>query len=95
MSKKLYVGNLSWNTTDDGLQETFASFGEVVEAKVVRERDTGRSRGFGFVTFADDNAAEQAVDTMNGKDLDGRPLRVNEAHDKRQGGGMGGGRDRW
>lgn len=84
MSKKLFVGGLSWGTTDDGLREAFESFGEVVEAKVVQDRDTGRSRGFGFVTFADDAAATRAIEEMNGVELEGRNIRVDEAHDRRR-----------
>jgi len=101
--KKVFVGNLSWGTTDDGLRTAFEQFGEVTEAKVITERDTGRSRGFGFVTFANDEDAQTAMDQMNGAELDGRPLRVNEANDRpprRDGGGGrsfggGGGRGRW
>jgi RNA recognition motif-containing protein len=91
MSKKLFVGSLSWDTNDDALLQAFARFGEVVEAKVINDRDTGRSRGFGFVTFADDNAAEQAMSELDGTDLDGRTIRVNEAQEKSRGGGGGGG----
>jgi len=90
MSKKLFVGSLAWATTDDTLREAFARFGEVVDAKVITDRDTGRSRGFGFVTFADDAAAEEAIEAMNGSTLDGRTLNVDEAQDKRGGGGRGG-----
>ena len=89
MSKKLFVGSLSWNTDDAGLRAAFEEFGEVTEAKVITERDTGRSRGFGFVTFSDPAAADVAIETMNDRELDGRPIRVNEAHDKRSGGGGG------
>jgi len=87
--KKLFVGNLSWGTTDANLLAAFESFGEVVEAKVITERDTGRSRGFGFVTFAESSDAEEAMEKMNGAELDGRELRVNEADDRprRSGGG--------
>ncbi len=101
MSKKLFVGNLSWNTRDEQLFEAFAQFGEVSEAKVITDRDTGRSRGFGFVTFEDDEAGDKAMQAMHGSDLDGRPLRVNEAQERRDGGGGGGDRggyrsqDRW
>ena len=91
MSKKLYVGNLSWDTTDEGLREAFEAFGAVAEAKVITDRDTGRSRGFGFVTMNEDADADGAMQEMNGKDLDGRPLRVNEAHDRGRGDGDGGG----
>ena len=97
--KKVFVGNLSWGTTDQGLREAFEEFGEVIEAKVITERDTGRSRGFGFVTFANDEDADSAMEKMNGAELDGRPLRVNEANDRRppRGGHSygGGGRSGW
>jgi cold-inducible RNA-binding protein len=82
MSKKLFVGGLSWGTTDLGLREAFERFGAVAEAKVILDRDTGRSRGFGFVTFDDDSAAESAVASMDGAELDGRTVRVNEAHER-------------
>jgi RNA recognition motif-containing protein len=94
MAKKLFVGNLSWNTRDDGLHDAFSQFGEIVEAKVITDRDTGRSRGFGFVTFEDEDAGEKAISAMNGAELDGRPLRVNEAQDRRGGGGYRGGMNR-
>jgi RNA recognition motif-containing protein len=94
MSKKLYVGGLSWDTTDAGLQQAFERFGAVAEAKVVMDRDTGRSRGFGFVTFEDDGDATKAVEALNGSELDGRKIRVDEANSQdRRGGGGGGGRD--
>jgi RNA recognition motif-containing protein len=92
MSKKLFVGGLSWNTGDQGLYDAFARFGEVVEAKVITERDTGRSRGFGFVTFADASVAAEAIAQMDGTQLDGRFIRVNEAQDRGAGGGPRGGR---
>ena len=79
MSKKLFVGGLSFSTDDAGLKEAFSSFGTVQEAKVVTDRDSGRSRGFGFVTMPDDASAERAIAGMNGTDLDGRTLNVNEA----------------
>ena len=91
MSKKLYVGNLSWNTTDDGLRQAMERFGDVADARVVTDRETGRSRGFGFVTFDADDAATSAISELDGTDLDGRTIRVNEAHDK---GPRGGGRNR-
>lgn len=93
MSKKLFVGGLSWGTTDDSLHGAFSQFGEIVEAKVITDRETGRSRGFGFITFADDDGANQAVSEMDGTELDGRTIKVNEAQDKpaRSGGGGGGG----
>jgi len=106
MSKKLFVGGLSFNTDDAGLKEAFAQFGDVTEAKVVTDRESGRSRGFGFVTISDDSAADKAVAGMNGQDLDGRTLTVNEARQRTNdfggndrggygggGGGYGGGRD--
>jgi len=90
--KKLFVGGLSWNTTDDGLRQAFERFGEVTDAKVITDRDTGRSRGFGFVSFSDDQAASTAINEMNGTDLDGRTIKVNEAEDKGFRSGGGGGR---
>ncbi len=92
MSKKLFVGGLSWGTTDDGLHQAFERFGEIVEAKVITDRETGRSRGFGFVTFANDEGAISAVSEMNGAQLDGRTIRVNEAENQVQRRGGGGGR---
>jgi len=82
MAKKLYIGNLSWDTDDQRLQETFARFGGIEEAKVITDRMTNRSRGFGFVTFTDDQAAATAIAEMNGADLDGRSIKVNEARDR-------------
>jgi RNA recognition motif-containing protein len=95
MSKKLFVGGLSWGTTDDGLHQAFERFGEIVEAKVITDRETGRSRGFGFVTFGNDEGAISAASEMNGAQLDGRTIRVNEAENQvqRRGGGGGGGGD--
>jgi RNA recognition motif-containing protein len=75
----IYVGNLSWNTNDDELRGAFEAFGEVSSAKVIMDRETGRSRGFGFVEMPDDSAAKDAIEGMNNKDLGGRTLRVNEA----------------
>jgi RNA recognition motif-containing protein len=86
MGKKLFVGGLSWDTDDAGLQAAFSRFGETTEAKVITDRDTGRSRGFGFVTFAEATAASAAEREMNGSMLDGRTLKVNEAQDRRSGG---------
>ena len=79
MANKLYVGGLSWGTNDDALREAFAQAGTVVSAEVKLERDTGRSRGFGFVEMESDEAAQAAIDMWNGKELDGRSLTVNEA----------------
>ena len=94
MSKKLFVGGLAWATDDNGLLNAFTAHGEVTDAKVINDRDTGRSRGFGFVTFADPAAADAAMAAMDGSELDGRSIRVNEAQqrgDRRGGGGGGGG----
>jgi len=98
MSKKLFVGGLSWGTTDDRLKEAFSRFGEVIEAKIINDRETGRSRGFGFVTFADPKAADAAIAGLDGQELDGRSIRVNEAQAQQRrgpggppGGGGGGG----
>jgi RNA recognition motif-containing protein len=90
MSKKLFVGGLSWNTDDRGLHAAFERFGEVLEATVITDRETGRSRGFGFVTLADAAAAADAMEQMNGAILDGRTLNVNEAQERSGGGGRGG-----
>ncbi|MCA9580823.1 MAG: RNA-binding protein [Myxococcales bacterium] len=93
MAKKLFVGGLAWATDEHGLRSAFEQFGEINEAVVVLDRETGRSRGFGFVTFSDDSAAMNAVQEMNGSDLDGRSLTVNEAQERApRGGGGGGGR---
>jgi cold-inducible RNA-binding protein len=91
MSKKLFVGGLSWGTADAGLREAFEKYGTVLDAKVISDRETGRSRGFGFVTFEDDAAADRAVAEMNGREIDGRTVRVNEAQDKPRPNGAGGG----
>jgi len=77
--KKIYVGNLSFNSNDRDLAAVFAPHGEVMSAKVVMDRDTDRSRGFGFVEMTDDNAAMQAIQALNGKEVEGRALNVNEA----------------
>ena len=83
---------MAWATNDDGLRTAFEAFGEVEEAKVIMDRDTGRSRGFGFVTYTDDGVADEAISKMDGASLDGRTIRVNEARQReRRGGGGGGG----
>ena len=79
---KIFVGNLSYRVTDEELEASFAPYGEVVSAQVVMDRETGRSRGFGFVEMASDSEAEAAIQAMNGKDMGGRPLTVNEARPK-------------
>jgi RNA recognition motif-containing protein len=76
---KLYVGNLSWGTTTETLLAHFEQYGEITDAVVITDRDTGRSRGFGFVTFGESSAGNEAIEKSNGLDFDGRPLRVNEA----------------
>ncbi len=92
MGKKLYVGNLPYSVGDSDLQQLFAAHGTVASAQVIVDRDTGRSKGFGFVEMASDQEAQAAISGLNGKDIDGRPLTVNEARPKEGGGGGGGGR---
>ena len=94
MAKKLYVGNLSYQTTDASLEELFAVYGDVRSAQVVQDRESGSSKGFGFVEMSDDNAAAQAIEGLNDKEHDGRRLAVNEARPREErgpGGGGGGG----
>ena len=79
MTKKLYVGNLSFAVTQGSLEELFASIGEVISVNVITDRMTGRSRGFGFVEMADSTAAQQAIDQLNGRELEGRAIKVAEA----------------
>lgn len=85
----IYVGNLAYNATDEELRSAFEAFGQVTSVKIVRDRDTGRSRGFAFVEMEDGEGAQNAVAEMNGKDLKGRNLVVNEARPREQGGGGG------
>ncbi len=93
---KLYVGNLSFNTSEDQLRELFAPFGAVSSATLVTDRDTGRPRGFGFVEMNSDEEARAAITGLNGKNVDGRDLTVNEAKPREGGGGnRGGGSRRW
>ncbi|MEK6628440.1 MAG: RNA-binding protein [Bdellovibrionota bacterium] len=102
MAKKLYVGNLAFSVTDDELMQAFTSFGTVASARVVMDRMTGRSKGFGFVELEDDSMADEAVNKMNGQTIGGRPVRVSEAKPQEDrprgprreggGGGYGGGR---
>ncbi len=89
--KRIFVGGLSWNTDDNGLRDAFATHGSVEDSKVITDRNTGRSRGFGFVTFSTEEEAQGAIETMNGTELDGRTLNVNVARERRPGGGGGGG----
>ncbi|MBM4319251.1 MAG: RNA-binding protein [Deltaproteobacteria bacterium] len=110
MPKKLFVGGLSWDTTEETLRRAFSPFGDLAEVKVISDRETGRSRGFGFVSFEQEQDAQRAIGEMDGKTLDGRNIKVNVAEDKprgegRSGGGprgggyggdrSGGGRGRW
>ena len=108
---RIYVGNLSFQATEESLREAFAQHGEVEEVAIITDRDTGRSRGFAFVTMSDDEQAQAAIEALNGTDLEGRTISVNEARPKRtrpgggcgrggsgggrDGGGGGGQRDRW
>jgi RNA recognition motif-containing protein len=105
---KIFVGNMSFKTTEDGLRAAFEAHGEVGEVAVVTDRETGRPRGFGFVTMTNDDQARQAIDALNGTELDGRAINVNEARPKPAGsgggrggyggggrGGNGGGRGGW
>ena len=93
MSNKLFVGNLSFNTTENDLQDAFAAHGTVVEANLMMDRMSGRPRGFGFVTMSSPAEAQAAIAALNGKEMDGRALTVNEAkpREERPGGGGGGG----
>jgi len=92
MSTKLYVGNLSFGVTSEDLQEHFAQAGTVESANIVEDRDTGRSRGFGFVEMASAEEAQAAIEQFNNQDFDGRNLVVNEARPREEGGGRGGSR---
>jgi RNA recognition motif-containing protein len=91
MSKNIFVGSLAWATTSEGLEQAFAQFGTVTSAKVITDRETGRSKGFGFVEM--ESGADEAINALNGSDLDGRQIVVNEARPRepRSGGGYGGG----
>ena len=88
MAKRIYVGNLPYSTTEDELREVFGEHGNVNSVDILLDRNTGRSRGFGFVEM-DDADADKAIDALNGREMDGRPLRVNEARERRER------RDRW
>ncbi|MBI3956963.1 MAG: RNA-binding protein [Candidatus Kerfeldbacteria bacterium] len=98
MAKKLYVGGLNYDTTEDGLRQAFAQAGSVVSATIILDRMSGRSKGFGFIEFGTDEEAQAAIEMWNGKELDGRRLTVNEARPmtprapREGGGGFGGGR---
>src|SRR5581483_104169 len=92
MGRKLYVGNLAYGVTDSDLQQMFGAHGTVQSAQVIMDRDTGRSKGFGFVEMSTDQEAQAAIAALSGKEVDGRTLTVNEARPKEGGGGGGGGR---
>ena len=82
MSNKVFVGGMSWDTNDDSLRRAFEEFGPVSDAKVILNRENGKSRGFGFVTFESNDAASRAISEMDGQDLDGRTVKVKEAQDR-------------
>ncbi|KAL2523033.1 RRM domain-containing protein [Forsythia ovata] len=90
-SSKLFVGGLSWSTDEVSLREAFSQYGEVVEARIILDRDTGRSRGFGFVTYTSTDESSSAIQALDGKDLHGRSIRVNYATEKPRDGGFGAG----
>ena len=90
MGKKLYVGNLSYSVADGDLAKMFEAYGEVTSAQVIMDRDTGRSKGFGFVEMRNDQEAQAAIQALNGQENGGRALTVNEARPKTEGGGRGG-----
>src|SRR5579872_1589086 len=91
MGRRLFVGNLSYNTTEIGLRDVFGQIGTVADAKIVMDRDTGRPRGFAFVEMSSDEEAQNAIQQLNGRELDGRAIVVNEAQERSGGGGRGGG----
>lgn len=96
MAKKLYVGNLSFSVNDEELQQAFSSFGNVISARIVIDKMSGRSKGFGFIEIEDDAGADSAIAKMDGQEIGGRPVRVSEAkpqedRPRREGGGFGGG----
>lgn len=92
MGRRLYVGNLAWTVTDQDLHDVFSEAGQVDSSQVIMDRATNRSRGFGFVEMASDEGAETAINKLNGREVKGRPIRVNEAQARGTGGGGGGGR---
>ena len=97
---RCFVGGLAWATSDRSLEEAFSQYGEIIDSKIINDRETGRSRGFGFVTFKDEQSLRDAIEGMNGQSLDGRNITVNEAQSRSGGGGgyggggFGGSRDR-
>ncbi|KAK6535633.1 hypothetical protein TWF694_002088 [Orbilia ellipsospora] len=91
MATKVYVGNLAWGVTDDLLRDAFSQYGNIQDVIVMRDRDTGRSRGFGFITFSSDDEAQNAISGMHEQELEGRRLKLNLANQRTGGGGGGGG----
>ncbi|CAK8576532.1 unnamed protein product [Lathyrus sativus] len=88
---RCFVGGLAWATDSDALEKAFSSYGDIVDSKIINDRETGRSRGFGFVTFANEKSMRDAIEGMNGQNMDGRNITVNEAQNRNSGGGGGGG----
>ncbi len=95
MAKKLYVGNLPYSSTDDTLRETFSQHGTVDSATIINDRDTGRSKGFGFVEMSSESEAQAAIEALDGTSLDGRQIKVNEARPREPRANRGGGGGRW
>ena len=92
---RIYIGNLNYDTNDEALLAIFKEYGQVESAKVITDKYSGRSRGFGFVEMPDSAEAQKAIEALNGQEVDGRTLKVNEARPRGSGGGRGGGRDRY
>ena len=88
---RIYVGNLPWSVDNDSLKDLFSSYGDVADAVVIRDRETGRSRGFGFVDLSDDEAGNAAIEAMHGTEIEGRDLVVNQAQERKERNGGGGG----
>ena len=82
MNKKIFVGGLSWGTEEEGLRQSFTRFGNIEDVRIITDRETGRSRGFGFVTFSDPKSVQEAITAMDGTQLDGKYIKVNEAQDR-------------
>ena len=94
MTMKVFAGGLSWNTTNESLRTNFEQFGEIEDVNIITDRETGKSRGFGFITFIDPASAKQAISEMDGKEFEGRNIKVNEATEKPRRDSRGGGK-RW
>ena len=95
MNNKLYIGNISYQTDENSLEQTFGEFGSVKSVRVITDRETGRSRGFGFVEMNSEEEAQNAIENLDGKEVDGRTIRVNIAREREAGRGGGGGRGRF